>query len=48
LEKIADEGWYTAGSAGDTYEQSNAQRDFIRGVENEKNRAAMLIEGVWW
>lgn len=48
LEKIADEGWYTAGSAGDTYEQSNAQRDFIRGVENEKNRAAMLVEGVWW
>ena len=48
LETIADKNWYTAGSKDDNYEQTNAQRDFVRGVENTKDRAAMLIEGVWW
>ena len=48
MEKIADEGWYTDGSIVDTYEQTNAQRDFVRGTSNEKDRAAMLIDGVWW
>ena len=48
MEKIAKEGWFSEGSIGDTYEQTNAQRDFVRGTSNEKDRAAMLIDGVWW
>ena len=48
LEKIANEGWYSAGSFIDTYEQTYAQRDFVRGTSNDSERAAMLIDGVWW
>ncbi len=48
LETIVDNNWYTETSFSQTNEQTDAQRDFVMGVDNTSERASMLIEGCWW
>ena len=48
LEKIADEGWHSEGAYSNTYEQTYAQSDFVKGTQDSSARPAMLIDGVWW